>query len=191
MSPNLIRLCGVSGEPIRQSNPWASSQAHPSRVSEADFWLHSTANFVGGPRGRGTMPPHSSIVPKSNSNSNSSLPAQSKLPFTGVERQFSVVQRAPHLLHIRAHSVDSSCTNPNTTGHSLGHQAYNNAVNYGVQAGSNCRGIRNSPAPTTGTKNSNLGYDPFDAAWAAKVAGRSTNPFHPLESSSKSFEVKL
>lgn len=136
------------------------------------------------------MPPHSSsIVPKTNSNSG--LPAQSKLPFTGVERQFSVIQRAPHLLHIRAHSVDSSCADPNTAGHGLGHQTYSNSVNYGVRAGSNCRGKRNSLAPTTGTKNSNPGHDPFDAAWAAKVAGRSTNPFHPLESSNKSFEVKL
>lgn len=193
-------LVSKPAEPIRQSNPWSSPATH-SKVSDADFWLHSTANIVGGTRNPATVPPRpyvaNGVVPQSSPYSSFAAPSQR--PFAaGDQQHFSVYQRAPHLAHVRAHSVDSSYSNQHPGNHQSGYQAVVGAQRQGnaaLNGQNNFTGMWNAPAQQGTVGKAGAGqppaYDPFDAAWAAKVAGRSTNPFHSIESSSKSFEVKL
>lgn len=166
---------------------------HPSKVSDADFWLNSTANIVGG-TGHDVTPLHPHIASNGvlSLHPSSSIKPQSHLPSAVVDCQPAIVQRAAHLSHIHTHSVDSAYMSQFITGHSSRHQICNNIVNSNSQMGHTYHGVKSSLASDTAIMGLTPGYDPFDAAWAAKIARQSTNPYHQsLSSSNKCFEVKL
>lgn len=190
-------LVSKPAEPIRQSNPWSSPATH-SKVSDADFWLRSTATIVGGTRNPATVPPQpyvvNGVVPQSSPYSGFAAPSQRQI--AAGDQHFSIIQSVPHLTHIRAHSVDSAYSNQHPGNHQSGYQAIIAAQRQGNAAltgQNNFTGVWNTTVPGTVAMAgaSQPAHDPFDAAWAAKVAGRSTNPFHSIDSSNKSFEVKL
>lgn len=91
--------------------------------------------------------------------------------------------------------MDSAYSNQYPGNHQSGYQAIIAAQRKGNAAltgqNNNFTGMWNTSAPGTMPGVGQPAYDPFDAAWAAKVAGRDTNPFHSIDSSNKSFEVKL
>ncbi len=177
-------------EPIRQTNPWASpppTQAG-SKISDAEFWLSTTAKAVSS-----TPPPTQTTHPSVN--------GATPLPPTGpsgdpalvgqnITPQSAIAHRAPHLSHLRSHSIDTadmwgtSPSRPPTLrelqqrGSPMAqfHSQQNGnspAAPQNTSVGATPQGwttFDNKPAPVQPV-------DPFEAAWAAKAPTQSTNPF--------------
>lgn len=187
---SVSHLCINLGEPNHQKHPWMRS----SKVSDADFWLNSTVNIVGG-TGHDITPLHPHIASNVvlSQHPSSSITLQPHLPSAVVDCQPVLVQRAAHLSHFHTHNVDSAYISQLITEHSLSHQICNNVhvINFNCQMGHNYHGVTNGLASDTEIMGSTPGHDPFDAAWAAKIARQSTKPYQSLSSSNKCFEVKL
>ncbi len=210
-------------DPIRQTNPWASPPPTTAgnKVSDAEFWLDSTAKAVSA-----TPPPSALTMPAVNGASPTlgvgasgdaqmtSTPPPGPMGTQHTTPPSAIAHRAPHLSHLRSHSVDSSDMwgaspqRPPTLrelqqrGHGMAQfQSQQNGNPSGVsplaQNTSAAVGLQNtstassgSPAGWTTFNNPPAAppMDPFDAAWAAKAP--ETNPFHTA-STKKEFTVNL
>ena len=186
-------------EPIRQTNPWGGVQVAPPapppttapstgpKISEADYWLSSTAQqthyqpVVGDGRVNGTLSHTSQVA------------TASPVPASSIQ-----LQRAPHLAaHTRSHSLDAAdFFNWNQRKPTLRELSQRTNVQQfqSVQNGSNW------PGSQAGGAGDQAFPDPFDVAWAAKgspakqaqqtaPSAAATNPFNT--NSVKAFEVKL
>lgn len=181
--------------PIRQNNPWASPPPTTSgrKVSDAEFWLNATASSLTGPEpnvppGRspavvnGTTPPHH--------------PDHYQSPGAGPvsPQPYPLAQRAPHLSQqIRSHSIDTAEMYSWQTQHQRAPTLRELANRGGVpQFQSQQNGaVPASTWSSSGPASSGPTVDPFDAAWAAKAGGRTTNPFQGGDTVTKAFEVQL
>lgn len=154
-----------------------------SKVSAAEAWLTDTHSHVGKPE------TYSMSVANGNSMSQYSTgyPGYQGGPLPSMAQR-----RAPHLSHIRSHSIDTAeiwdqqqQRNPSLrqlahTGHPLG------------QFTSQQNGAGGTWSPPPHSQHPQPGFDPFDAAWAARKV-TANNPFQAgqTDTVTKSFEVNL
>ena len=166
----------------------------------ADFWLHSTAHSLaaakdpslaagGHPAINGGTPP-----PQSNAYAPSFVPVTAATAFP-VQAQVHPAQKAPHISHMRSHSVDTSNMyaappQQNITLHELAQQRHAIPQFQPKQNGSLSVGASNSAHTVVAAP---VMSDPFEAAWQSKgaVGPKSTNPFQAGDTITKTFEVKL
>ena len=185
-------------EPVKQTNPWASPPPHGStgKVSDADFWLHSTASIIGGTGQQSTMNEvggfgHQSVGQSIVANGS----VQQFDPFAtsfavqpNQHPHFSISQRAPHMMQMRTHSVDSAYSMSSQNGLQNSQTTHTAAVqNFSPKYFT----AWNTGASTNVAATASPPVDPFDAAWASKTtSAQSRNPFQS-SSDQKSFELKL
>ena len=192
-------------QPIQQPNPWEAPTS--GEVSMADFWLHSTASSLAAAKepslapqghpvlngGMATPPPNNAFVPLNNAALFGPATAVNAFP---IQVQVHPTQRAPHISHLRSHSVDTSniyLPRQNTvTLRELSQQGQSIPQFQSEQNGSLSVVSANSANGQTVVAAPVL-TDPFEAAWQSKaVAGtKSTNPFQAGDTITKAFEVKL
>jgi len=189
-------------DPIRQNNPWggASTSQHPERrpsggsVSEAEAWLSSTAHVVGRPEPYAAAGNAPAYVANGNSmNQYNAGPGYTAAAYPVGQVPNVAQHRAPHLTHIRSHSIDTAQIwdqqqQRAPTLRQLAHTGYPIGQFTSQQNGA---GGTWSPPPHHPHTQQQQGFDPFDAAWAAKKAG-APNPFNGQgDNVSKTFEVNL
>jgi len=167
-------------EPVRQTNPWASPPPSASKVSDAEFWLNTTATSVSG------------------SPYQQQQPHQQQQGVNGL--QFHPAARAPHLGQLRSHSVDTAEVHHHQRAPTLQELSNRNPAAFqsvssttttttttATRTTTNNNPWASKPAPTT------HGVDPFDAAWAAKSVSKNnnTNPFQKADTVTKTFEAQV
>eukprot|EP00918_Siedleckia_nematoides_P051315 GHVU01112299.1.p1 GENE.GHVU01112299.1~~GHVU01112299.1.p1 ORF type:complete len:537 (+),score=43.10 GHVU01112299.1:265-1875(+) len=180
-------------QPIKQTNPWSTPPQQPavsSKVSDADFWLQSTASSVVSTNPFTT--PESAVNGGVQNDSYTSQAVaagvQQQYPGMGMSPQLAAFHRAPHLAHLRSHSLDTTATNP-----TLQDLSNRDHVN---QFQSQQNGVTANPWTSFDEVPKNSTTDPFDAAWNSKTPNKSgttvaRNPFQAGDSIVKTFEVKL
>ena len=161
--------------------------ATPPSAAQRPAINGASPTLIGGGEGQVATPPQ--------------MPALQNTP------QSAIAHRAPHLSHLRSHSIDSSemwsasPQRPPTLrelqqkGHPM---AQFQSQQNGTAASPPVQNVSASPAGWTTFNNPapvEPKVDPFDAAWAAKApsAGQATNPFQAgnQKSVTKEFTVNL
>ena len=168
--------------PVQQTNPWASSSTSPA---------HSTTSATNWPSPKAANPfanaPPISGASVSNGGTFAPFPEQPQPPPRS---------HAPHMQHIRSHSIDTGELSTNLwQGHSR-QQAKPTLLDMAQQRSFQVNGSAwGDTASGVSSKPSGPNVDPFDVAWAAKSTNRPTasnnNPFNSGRGTQKTFEVKL
>ena len=175
----------------------------------ADFWLHSTASSIAAAKdptlasqghpvvngGTATPPPNNAMpfAPLNNTTPFGAPTAPTAFP---VQVQVHPTQRAPHISHLRSHSVDTANmympSQHAITLHELSQQTRAVPQFQSEQNGSLSAATSNSANGQT-VVVAPVVSDPFEAAWQSKaITGiKSTNPFQAGDTITKAFEVKL
>ena len=173
-------------QPIQQNNPWDPNAS--SKISDAEFWLHSAASNIAA-QPKGPDYPGSTNAGAANMNGTSASP----VPASTAPLQFHPAQRAPHLTHIRSHSVDTADVsswnnqNKNPTLRNLNQRQQPIPQFQSQHNGVVSTNPWSSPPPAAAPPS-----DPFEQAWATKPVNKpSTNPFQSGDNVTKAFEVKL
>ena len=191
-------------------NPWGSPQT-TSKVSDAEFWLQSTATAVssdGRPVDPFTAPPATITTATMNGT------VQNPDPYSGagafpVQAQIHLAAQAPHLSHhLRSHSIDSAQPSAaqqwNMTQQQQQQQRAPTLSELAQQRGAvpqflsqQTNGVA-PDSPWQGEVPRPATNDPFDAAWLSRAPNRpATNPFQEPSSSqpdntvTKAFTVNL
>ncbi|XP_056022607.1 protein numb-like isoform X3 [Ostrea edulis] len=169
--------------PIQQTNPWASSSSSPAHTAmPTSTWSspQATNPFANAPPISGTT--------VSNGGAFAQFPQQPQPPPRS---------HAPHLQHIRSHSIDTGeLSTSQWTGHSR-QQAKPTLMDMAQQRSFQVNGSAwGDSASGVTSKASGPSVDPFDVAWAEKSTNRQTasnrsNPFNSGRGTQKTFEVKL
>lgn len=166
---------GASGvQPIRQNNPWAApSHGGGGKVSDAEFWLASTATRVHASPNPFEKSPHSSVGAQHQMESFNG----------GVSSSFDTSHKAPHLAQVRSQSVDTAVATHHQQRAPTLQQLHHQGVP--VQQFQSVQQPAFSP-----------GIDAFEAAWVAKGRQQGqSNPFHSSSDSSaavtQAFKVNL